>query len=220
MHPVSTDVWLATALDEAGVKVSTEDQAAWVGIAQAAGFPCPKTPKADLDDHQLSAWRHRALDPDTHLAVYRALLESAGLPWLQAAAALHELHMAAAGWEAYPDAAPVLTRLRDAGIACAVVSNIGWDIRIPLKSAGLLDLLQTVVCSCEEGVRKPDPRLFEIACERLGVKPGPDVIMVGDSPKSDRGGEALGIRTLLVSPARPQDRPNGLAPVLAAAGLT
>jgi putative hydrolase of the HAD superfamily len=127
--------------------------------------------------------------------------------------------MAADGWQPYADAADVLKRLTAAGLACGVVSNIGWNIRVPLGAGGLLPYLGTVVCSYEEGVRKPDPALFAIACERLGVDPA-RTLMVGDSPHADSGGLPLGIRTVLVSPEPPDRRPAGLLPVLAAAGLS
>ncbi|MET9083671.1 HAD family hydrolase [Streptomyces sp. NPDC004237] len=99
-----------------------------------------------------------------------------------------------------------------------MVSNIGWDIRVPLAEAGLLRWLDTVVCSFEEGIRKPDPRLFEIACARLGTGPT-RTLMVGDSPGSDTGGEPLGIRTVLVDPTPPPARPNALLGALATAGM-
>jgi HAD superfamily hydrolase (TIGR01509 family) len=126
--------------------------------------------------------------------------------------------MAADGWEPYPDAVNVLKRLTAAGVACGVVSNIGWDIRVPLNSAGLLPYLGTVVCSYEEGAREPDPALFAIVCDRLGVDPA-KTLMVGDSPHADSGVEPLGIRTVLVSPQPPDCRPAGLLPVIAAAQL-
>ncbi|MFT9471828.1 HAD family hydrolase [Streptomyces sp. 11-1-2] len=103
-------------------------------------------------------------------------------------------------------------------MACGVVSNIGWDIRVPLAVAGLLPYLGTVVCSYKEGVRKPDPTLFAIACERLRGDPA-RTLMVGDSPRADSGGEPLGIRTVLVSPQPPDRRPAGLLSVLTAAQL-
>ncbi|WP_086886297.1 HAD family hydrolase, partial [Streptomyces rhizosphaericus] len=212
------DRWLAWGLAETGVRVRAEEQAAWAAKAAHAGFPGPATPRRDLTPDQLAAWRHRALGPEIHEAVYRGLLERAELPWPRAARALYRRHMAADGWERYPDAVHVLKRLTTAGVVCGVVSNIGWDIRVPLGSAGLLPYLGTVVCSCEEGVRKPDPKLFAIACGRLGVDPAA-TLMVGDSPRADSGGEPLGIRTVLVSPQPPDRRPAGLLPVLAAAQL-
>lgn len=128
--------WLASGLAEAGVRVPAEEQAAWAAKAAGAGFPGPATPRGEAD--QLAAWRHRALGPEIHEAVYRGLLERAGLPWPQAAQALYHRHMAADGWERYPDAVHVLKRLTAAGVACGGVSNIGWDIRFPLAAAGLL----------------------------------------------------------------------------------
>ena len=48
--------------------------------------------------------------------------------------------------------------------------------------------------SCDVGLSKPDPRIYEIACERLGVEPG-DCLFVGDGandelPGAERAGMA------------------------------
>jgi putative hydrolase of the HAD superfamily len=50
------------------------------------------------------------------------------------------------------------------------------------------------VFSCDVGVSKPDRRIYEIACERLGVEPG-DCLFVGDGandelPGAERAGMA------------------------------
>jgi 4-nitrophenyl phosphatase len=49
-------------------------------------------------------------------------------------------------------------------------------------------------------VGKPEPPLFRIALERLGLVPA-DAAMVGDSVESDvAGGRAVGMRTVLYAP--------------------
>lgn len=221
MAPETAERWLARGLAEAGLRVQVEEQAAWAAKAARAGFPGPATPHRELTADQLAAWRHRALDPEIHEAVYRDLLERAELPWPQAAQALYRRHMAGDGWQSYPDAVNVLKRLTTAGVACGVVSNIGWDIRVPLLAAGLLPHLDAVVCSYEEGVRKPDRALFAIACKRLGVDPRRalrgrarvdesdrvtelSVWMVGDGVESDAlGGRRAGLNTIWISHGRP-----------------
>ncbi|NIY65555.1 haloacid dehalogenase domain-containing protein hydrolase [Streptomyces malaysiensis] len=219
MAPEAPEQWLSAALDSAQVTAPDAEVLAWAERAAAAGFPCPVTP-TDLTLRERTAWRHRAIDPDLHRAVYQRLLETAGLPWPSAASALYHRHMTAAGWDPYPDALPVLDALRAAGVRCAVVSNIGWDIRGPLGNAGILDRMDAVVCSYEVGIRKPDRRIYAIACDRLQVDPvTSSVIMVGDSRRSDTGGEILGIRTLLVDKAPPALRPRGLMSALATAGI-
>jgi putative hydrolase of the HAD superfamily len=66
-----------------------------------------------------------------------------------------------------------------------------------LEGLGLTDIVEVVVSSADVGLRKPDPRIFEMACERLGVQAGRSA-HVGDHVYAD----VLGARTA------------GLAPVL------
>lgn len=55
---------------------------------------------------------------------------------------------------------------------------------------------------------KPDPKIFAVACESLGLTAG-EVLMVGDDPRSDAGAVAAGIRTMLLPPG-PLGSDNGL----------
>jgi len=116
----------------------------------------------------------------------------------------------------YPDAAPVVARVHDAGLTTVVVSNIGWDIRPTLHHHGVLRSVDEVVLSVEVGVAKPDPEIFALACEQAGVPPQ-RCLMVGDTG-SDAGAVAAGIRTLLLPTSDP-GRPHGLDAVLALLGL-
>ncbi len=59
--------------------------------------------------------------------------------------------------------------------------------------AEMTDLL---VYSHEEGIAKPDRRIYELTCERLGVQPE-EVIFVDDAEKCIAGARELGIRAIL-----------------------
>jgi putative hydrolase of the HAD superfamily len=101
-------------------------------------------------------------------------------------------------WRAWPDVVPCLDRLRSAGVVTAIVSN--WDQRLEGLLAGL-DIggrVDTVVCSAAVGLHKPDPRIFELACERLGADPKRSA-HVGDHYYSDFvGATAVGMRAVLI----------------------
>jgi len=101
-------------------------------------------------------------------------------------------------WRAYDDVVPALQRLRSRGIATGVISN--WDGRLQriLAQMGLAQELDTVVSSADVGIRKPDPRIFELACERLDVRVG-EAAHVGDHHYSDiLGAKAAGLQAILV----------------------
>jgi HAD superfamily hydrolase (TIGR01549 family) len=73
-----------------------------------------------------------------------------------------------------------LQSLRQAGWSIAVVTN-GEDgvQQATVERIGLSPLVDACVVSGAVGVRKPDPRIFEIARERCG-RPGGTAWMVGD----------------------------------------
>ena len=74
-----------------------------------------------------------------------------------------------------------------------------WRASLPLD-----ELFDVVVDSSEEGVRKPDPRIFELALERLGgIEPARSVFL-DDHPGNIAACEAVGIRGVLVA-----DDPSG-----------
>ncbi len=100
-----------------------------------------------------------------------------------------------------PGVLDALARLARAGLPTAVVSN--WDVSLHdvLVQTGLRPHLRAVVLSAEAGARKPDPRLYAIACARLGVAPR-DALHVGDEPRHDvDAARAAGLRAVLVSAA-------------------
>ena len=92
----------------------------------------------------------------------------------------------------YADVVPCLTRLKDAGIRMALVSNTNRDLIAVLEYFALRDYVTTAVASCEVGLSKPAPEIFGAALERLGV-PAAEAAMVGDSYSDDvRGALACG----------------------------
>lgn len=73
----------------------------------------------------------------------------------------------------------VLTKLHER-YPLVLVSNFYGNIGEVLKEFGLHHLFQDIVESAVVGIRKPDPRIFSIGVERLGLQPE-EVVVVGDS---------------------------------------
>ena len=92
---------------------------------------------------------------------------------------------------ALPGVRPSLRTLRRRGLALAVVSN--WDVGLHahLDEVGLGGL--AVVTSAEAGASKPAPAAFELAIERLGVRPD-RILHIGDSDADEEGARAAGLR--------------------------
>ncbi|TLM98615.1 MAG: HAD family hydrolase [Actinobacteria bacterium] len=103
-----------------------------------------------------------------------------------------------ARWKAYPDVRPGFGRLREKGLRLGIISN--WDRRLSGLLAGLelSPLLDVVVSSAEVGLRKPDPRIFELAAEAMDVDPA-DCVHVGDHHYADIvGATAVGMTPVLI----------------------
>ena len=133
------------------------------------------------------------------------LFERAGVPadrTEELTTALLDLHRREHLWGATePGTAEALERLKRAGVRLAVVSNSDGRAATALAAAGLLDAFELVIDSGEVGVEKPDPRIFQIALERLGVDAA-DALYVGDLYEVDVvGARAAGIDVVLIDPA-------------------
>ncbi len=95
-----------------------------------------------------------------------------------------------AAWRIAPDAFALLDRLEAAGAGLAIITNGPRDFQSrKLAGLGLDARIPTVVFSGEVGVAKPDPAIFLIACERLGVAPA-EAAYVGDRLRTDAIGAA------------------------------
>lgn len=89
---------------------------------------------------------------------------------------------------------------RNAGLATAILSN---NIREWSAWRGLVDadeLVDVVIDSCEVGLRKPDPAIFLLAAERLGVD-ADRCLMLDDFEWNLPGAVAAGMQTFHVTNA-------------------
>ncbi|MFF2451134.1 HAD family hydrolase [Isoptericola sp. NPDC058082] len=123
------------------------------------------------------------------------------------------------GVRVYDGVLVTLDVLRNAGHRVAVVTNgTSAQQRGKVARCGLEAHVDAIVVSEEEGVAKPDPRLLEVALERLGAADADrrQVWMVGDAAHADvAAGRAAGTRTAWVSHGRSWDgpgRPDVVAP--------
>lgn len=82
------------------------------------------------------------------------------------AQAAHACYRRANHWELYPDVAACLRALKEAGYLLGVVSN--WDAGLEglLRDLRLLPYFDFVTSSAVVGYRKPNPVIFELACEQ------------------------------------------------------
>jgi putative hydrolase of the HAD superfamily len=115
---------------------------------------------------------------------------------------LHEYHRQANLWELVPDGVvEALTALRARGLRLTVVSNANGRLKHLFDRLSLAAHFDCLLDSCDEGVEKPDPRLFDIALERSGAR-RETTIHVGDLYHVDVvGARAAGLRGVLLDQA-------------------
>jgi len=71
-----------------------------------------------------------------------------------------------------PDALPTLDELRRRGHLLGMISVCTQDVPQVWDDTPLGGKFDVTVFSCDVGVSKPDRRIYELACEQLGVEPG------------------------------------------------
>jgi len=112
------------------------------------------------------------------------------------------------GWEVLrllrgdvrPEMAEAVRRCRDAGFKVGALTNnfVGLDDAAARGRPEVLGLFDVVVESAKVGLRKPDPRIYELACDLLCVKP-PEVVFLDDLGINLKPARALGMVTIKVT---------------------
>ena len=105
-------------------------------------------------------------------------------------------YIAEAG-RARPAMLRAIGRLRDRGLRVAALTN-NWAREVePEQPHPLFGHFDVVVESRAVGMRKPDPRIYQLTCDRLGVAPAQTAFLddIGINLKSAR---ALGMHTIKV----------------------
>jgi len=176
-------------LAAAGVTADPDGYAAARRHAQAAVGDILRSDDPGTDETRARAWFVALL---THLGCPADRMESIG-------DAIRQRH-----WEGRLWVRPVagtremLEALKGSGLRLGVISNADGRVAEYLATAGLADCFEFIIDSAIEGIEKPDPRIFQIACDRMGV--GPEaVVYVGDTYEVDvLGARAAGIRAILL----------------------
>jgi len=76
-----------------------------------------------------------------------------------------------------------------------IISNAWSELPSVLAEWGIADAFDVVVGSGDEGVMKPDPRIYQIALERLSIQPK-EAIFVDDFIENITGAKKLGINAV------------------------
>jgi epoxide hydrolase-like predicted phosphatase len=81
----------------------------------------------------------------------------------------------------------------------ALLSNFSAQLRQLLAQHDLMDAFDVIVISGEEGIVKPDVRVYQLTAQRLGVPPS-ECLFVDDFEENVAGARAAGMQTLHFAP--------------------
>ena len=150
--------------------------------------------RGGVDARMVEAWRTGSVGRMTEEEVYAYAVAELGLDERRLAAFKQDL------WSEYlglPNE-ELIGYVRGLRGRCrlGILSNSFVGAREREQAAyGFGDLVDEVVYSHEIGVSKPDPRAYEITCERLQVRPA-DCLFVDDGPACVEGARAAGMRAI------------------------
>jgi putative hydrolase of the HAD superfamily len=103
------------------------------------------------------------------------------------------------GFEPRPEVIAVVEYLRGRVKLGAITNNVARDEPAEKRTAGLdiQRLFDVVVESAIVGLRKPDPRIYTMTCDLLGVEPS-EAVFLDDIGQNLKAARALGMATIKV----------------------
>lgn len=170
----TTDSWLDTdGIDPESFRTAMRD---WLGLAYGS----------DAADSPVHALERGEVDvPEFERQLAERLTTVDGRP-VEAEGLLTRM-FSGFGWE--PTMAEALRHARAAGFSTALLSN-SWGLDYPREKWD--ELFDAVVISGEVGMRKPEPRIYHLAAERLGLAPE-NCVFVDDLAPNIRGAAEVGM---------------------------
>ena len=94
-----------------------------------------------------------------------------------------------------------IRRIRGRGLRAAALTN-NWANDRGEPTHDLKDLFDAFIESSKVGLRKPDPRIYRVACTALGVAPS-EVVFLDDIGRNLKAARELGMRTIKVDAPGP-----------------
>jgi 2-haloacid dehalogenase len=99
----------------------------------------------------------------------------------------------------YSEVPETLAKLKDSGRQIAILSNGSPTmLEAVVKSSGLEDLIQANLSVEMVGIFKPDPTVYQLAIDRLGV-PAAEIVFVSANAWDASGATAFGLRVAWIN---------------------
>lgn len=115
----------------------------------------------------------------------RPLPDSMGRLWTESSAR-----------QPWPEILALIDSLRKNDIVTAILSNTVKPLSAMLRQDGQYDGFDSVILSDEVGLSKPDPEIYQLLLNKLGLEPE-ECIFVDDKPRNLIPASSLGMITIL-----------------------
>ena len=165
-------------------------------MAKALNIPYPKFRQVMLETiNDKSSGGYHAVE-DNILEICRRLSIKVGTSQIEQVVTLHyEFSESTLMIEA--KVLKALGTLKSNDLLLGLITNCRPPIPSAFRQSPLDQYIDNPVFSCEERIKKPTPRIYQIACERLKVKPQ-ECLYVGDGSGEElTGAAAVGMLPIL-----------------------
>lgn len=173
-------------------EVLNQADASLFQVLLAAGLPLEQAFLAHFRQQMLAYFRERETEfvEYTTLYILRKVLTELGIA-LPADSVLkeaiaHFYQVTQSYWQPEADAQPTLKTLKSQGYRLGLISNASddQDVQDLVDKAQLRPYFEVILTSAREGIRKPNPLIFQRALKQLGVS-AQQAAMVGDMLGAD-----------------------------------
>ena len=144
-----------------------------------------------------SRFERSELDPQSFAAEFDIAVLEAAVPATITGAAFMEFFFQ--GFAPRPEMLAVVDALRGQVKLGCITNNVARDEEPRKRTSGLdvHSIFDVVIESAKVGLRKPDPAIYLMACEQLGVVPE-QAVFLDDIGQNLKGARALGMATIKV----------------------
>lgn len=95
-----------------------------------------------------------------------------------------------------PNMYALVDQLKEKGIPVALLSNIDDRLARLIRDVGLYEPFDPCLLSCEIGLEKPDPKVYEILLQRMGL-PAQEIVFIDDKPENIETAKKLDFDAIL-----------------------
>jgi putative hydrolase of the HAD superfamily len=98
-----------------------------------------------------------------------------------------------------PEAIGILSTLKSKGYKIGMISDCPSNTPLLWENTSIKPFFEATIFSCAVGIKKPDPRIYNLALDKLKVKPQ-ECLYIGDGGSNElTGASSVGMHPVLIS---------------------